>query len=274
MRFEIELFHICICQVLCDRVALQLSCGLEFLHPRKQFLRSEDPADPCARNEDLGECSHVYNAVAVVEREQRRQLFSGITEFAVRVVLEDQQVRISNCLKQLLAAGKAHAFACRILERRDSVEAFCIRVFLHLRFQVLDADSFIIHLKADELREVLLESIQSAHVCRCLNEYYIALFDNSLAEEVHSLLRAAGEKDLVQVFLYAVQVLRTCKDLLTERSISFCRAVLKSLRAFFDEYPRRYLHEFLFREELRCRQSGSKADHFGFVEQAEQYIQR
>ena len=182
----------------------------------QQLHGSEDPAQPEARGENLGEAPQV-------ERPLRRQGIDGrhrlaaVAQLPVRAVFYDQEILLPRHRHQLFALFQRHRLPARILEIRNHVA--------ELRPRASGAKDL-------DFGAVGLEGLQGAEVGRGGGENHVAGIDEHAGADVDTLLR--GGRDLHVLHRDAIAP----RDHLPELRHALRRPVLERLGAIFLQHLR------------------------------------
>ena len=169
-------------------------------------------------------------------------------------------VSIGTTLPEVMALFKAHRDAGGVLEIRDRVDELDVFLGLERFLERLYVHTVGVHRDADELRPVGAEVVERADEARRLAQHGLALVQNRFREQIHDLLRAARDKDVVEIAAGAVLLPHIAAQVVAQRHIALGCAVLQREDRVFGHQLCGDLGEGLCREGFRRRVARGERD--------------
>ena len=148
----------------------------------QQRFGAEDPAEPEAGGEDLGETPQVQGPLRR-ERIDRGHRFAAVAQLAVGAVLHDEEIVFAREFYQRLPLLQRHRLSARILEIRDHVAE-------------LDRPAEIERVQRPHVGAVGPEGLQGAEVGRARGQDHVAGVRQHTRADVDPLLRGGGDLDV------------------------------------------------------------------------------
>ena len=217
-----------------------------------------------AGRDDLGEGAGVNHDAVGVKALDVGQVLAAVAQIAVGVVLQNQHAVFLGELIHSLALFKAHRHAGGILEIRDGVDEFGVGRRLQLFFKLGHAHAVGLNGHADELGVVAAEGVQRTDKGRRFNQHYLALVYKRLGAQIHDLLCAGGDQNIVVVAAGVVLALHVVEHVLPQRRVALGHAVLQNGNGILFEHLRGNLLNRLCRERVG-RGIACRKRHYGGV---------
>ena len=139
------------------------------------------------------------------------------------------------------------------MEVRNGVDEFGVGICLELFFQLGHAHAVRLDGHADQLGVVAAEGVERADKGRRLHKHYLALVDERLGAEIHDLLRAGGDQNVVRVAAGVVLALHVVEHVLTQRRVALRDAVLQNGDGILAQHACRDLLDRLGRKRVGRR---------------------
>ena len=229
MGLEIVLGHNAVADNLGPHVGVDVLALLAHHHLLQDRLGPDGVAHPHAGGDDLGEGAGVDHHALGIQGLDGGHVLPGKAQIAVGVVLQDDDVVLPAQLIDFLALLQAHGDAGGVLEVGDGVQV--LHVFLGVQglLQLLGVDAVFLHGDAHQLGPVGAEGVQRADEAGGLAQDGVPLVEQSLGEEVHHLLGAAGDEDVVVLGAHMVLLGHVAHQVLAQGGVALCDAVLKGV---------------------------------------------
>jgi len=222
-----------------------------------QGLGGDHVAEADAGRQHLGEGSHIDGALRR-QRTDRGRRVARIGQFAVRVVLKDQQVEFASLLGETVAALLGQQPPGRVLEVRQAIQKLGpAQRFAH-RFR---HDTVFIGSNRYVLRLEQREGLQRTEIGRRFHQHGIARIDQHLGQQIQPLLRTGNHQHLIGMHRrFGRAVARG--DPFTQRGKTFRSAVLQRFTAAGGQHALQRRQRFLDGKGFRSRQAAGKRNHF------------
>ena len=227
MRVEVVLGEELVADALRPDVGVDVVALLADDQLLEDFLGRDGVGDAHAGGDDLGERACVDDHSVGIEALDIGQILAAVAQIAVGIVLENQHAVLSCKLIHSSALFKAHGHARGVLEVRDGVDELRVGIRLELLLQLGHAHAVGLDGHADELGVVAAEGVQRADKGRCLADHDLAFVDERLGAEIHDLLRARGDEDVVAVVAGVVIFLHVLLEVVAQGGVALCHAVLE-----------------------------------------------
>ena len=171
--------------------------------------------------------------------------------------------RLLGELIDLFALLKAHCNAGGILEVRDSVNQLRVGISLELFLELVGVHAVGLNCNADKTGVVGAEGVERADEARSLADNSLALVYKSLCAQVHDLLSACCDEDIIVVAAGVVGFAHVLHHVLSERRVALGDAVLENGDGILAEDTRGNLGDFLCGKGFGRRVARGERYHLG-----------
>ena len=225
----------------------------------QRLVAHAHPADAHTGGNDLGKrAEHAALLAQLLAEAVGRS--AGKAQLTVRVVLQHDDVRALEDLHNAVMHFLAVAQAGGVLEVRDDVGKFHVRVGLHGRRQLVAVDAVGVDGHGQDLGIEEVERLQRDEIGRVLDDDLVARVEHARADHRQHLLRAVGDDNVVGRHTVDAHRLIALGDPLAQRQIALRAAVLQRHDAVFLQHFVRSLVHRLDRERDRVRQTARERD--------------
>src|SRR3989442_7814276 len=162
------------------------------LEPLEDRPRTDEPAEPQARKEDLRERADIDHDTATVGRLDRQARPVTVVEAAVEPVLDDRHLVARPGLQPAPPGLRRDGQSRRIVGARLTVEELR-RVALQQALEDLSPRSRAVPGHAEKLGPERSEHLHGPRVCRLLDRNEVARIDQRAGDQVEPLLRAVHD---------------------------------------------------------------------------------
>ena len=227
----------------------------------QRLVAAADPADAHTGRDDLGERAEHAALLAQIVAEGVSAV-AGEAQLAVRIVLNDQNVRLFEDLGGLFADFGRIGQAGGVLEAGDDIhELRAVRCERLLQLLAVDAVGAQLHGEHGGVIE--MEGLQRGQIGRILHDDLVAGVEHHGGEHVQRLLGAVGDDDIVGLHVVHAHLRVALGDELAQRGVALGGAVLQGSGAVLLQHLLHGDLHFLYGEGDGVGQTAAKRNEIG-----------